>query len=151
MSVPNLNEMDWMVSVFGNKEETFCVHAKLADVYIRQEEAAGRSDSAPSVMDEQTAQEWTRNMKNANNTNGPHWPIDKIKRLIEQRPELQQYELPEVFAVINMMYSDYCKVAEKLNVNSMDFYVGMTKAWLDDEDAGSGKDKTLNYYKYVVQ
>lgn len=151
MSMPNLNEMDWMVSVFGNKEESFCVHAKLADVYVRREGAAGRSDLAPPVMDEQTAEQWTRNMKNADKTEGPHWPIEKIERLVQQRPELQEYELPEVFAVINMMYSDYCDVAKRLNVNSMDFYVHMTKAWLDDEDVRSGKDKTLNYYKYVVQ
>ena len=38
-----------------------------------------------------------------------------------------------------MMYSDYCKVAEKVGASSMDFYAYMAKAFLDDKDAADNK------------
>jgi len=47
-----------------------------------------------------------------------------------------------------MMYSDYSKPAKKFGVNTMDFYVCMAKAWLDDPDAPAGK--TARYYECVV-
>ena len=75
--------------------------------------------------------------------------MEKVKQIVNQKSELQQFELPEVYAVINMIYSDYCEVAQKLNINNIDFYVCMTKAWLDDKDAG--KEKTAKYYEYVVK
>ena len=53
-------------------------------------------------------------------------------------------------AVLNMIYSDYVKVAKKFNVGSnIDFYVDMAKAFLDDKDAGP--DKLTKYYQYVVR
>lgn len=102
-------------------------------------------------LDKHTAEKWTEHMENEDGTTGPHWPVEKVKQLMEQKPELQQFELPEVFAVINMMYSDYYGVATKLNVNNIDFYVCMTKAWLADKDVGAGKGKTAAYYEYVVE
>ena len=47
-----------------------------------------------------------------------------------------------------MMYSDYCKVAEKLNVNIVDFCACMAKAFLDDKDAKP--DKVARYWEYVA-
>ena len=74
-----------------------------------------------------------------------------MRQLHQQKKELQEYELPEVFAVMNMMYSDYCKVAKKFNINNVDFYVGMTAAWLDDQDTAAGEAKTARYYECVVK
>lgn len=51
---------------------------------------------------------------------------------------------------LNLMYSDYSKVAKKHNVGgSIDFYVDMAKAFLDDKDAGP--DKLAKYYRFVVK
>ena len=102
-------------------------------------------------MDEYSAKEWTCHMQNSDGTTGPHWPMDDIKKLMEQHKELQEFDLPDVYAVINMMHSDYSEVAKKLNVNNIDFYVWMTKAWLDDKDVETGKGKTAAYYEYVVK
>ena len=56
----------------------------------------------------------------------------------------------EFWAALNMIYSDYVKVAKKFNVGSnIDFYVDMAKAFLDDKDAGP--DKLAKYYQYVVR
>ena len=52
--------------------------------------------------------------------------------------------------VTNMMYSDYCEVAKKINANNMDFFAEMAKAFLKDKDAGA-QDKLAAYYEYVVK
>lgn len=105
----------------------------------------------PQHMTRETAEEWTRRMRNEDGTTGPHWSMEQVKQLREQKKELQDFDLPDVYAVLNMMYSDYCEVAKKFNVNNMDFYVCMAKAWLDDEDAGAGKAKTAIYYECIAK
>ena len=54
------------------------------------------------------------------------------------------------WVALNMIYSDYVKVAKKFGVgDKIDFYVDMAKAFLDDKDAGP--DKLARYYKYIVR
>ena len=110
-----------------------------------------RKDRPSQKMDEHTAREWTEQMKNEDGTTGPHWSMEQIKKLVEQKKELQEFELADVFAAINMLYSDYVEVAKKFNVNNIDFYICMAKAWLDDDDVATGKGKTAAYYEYVVK
>ena len=50
---------------------------------------------------------------------------------------------------MNMIYSDYCVVAEKLGTSTAEFYAGMAKAFLDDKDAQP--DKLGRYYEYIVE
>lgn len=98
-------------------------------------------------MDMETAKEWTKHMKNEDGTKGPHWSMEQVKQLVNQR-KLDVDEV-EFFAVLNAMYSDYCKVAKKHNVNNMDFYVDLAMAWLQDEDAVP--DKAMMYYECIVK
>lgn len=105
----------------------------------------------PAHMTREMAEEWTRQMKNEDGTRGPHWSMEQIEQLRQQKKELQEFDLPTLFAVMNMMYSDYCGAAKKFNVNNIDFYVCMAKAWLDDEDAGAGKAKTAIYYECIAK
>lgn len=95
------------------------------------------------------AQEWVQKMKNADGTTGPHWTMEKTEEARAQRGISCD---PLAFWVaMNMIYSDYAKVAEKVNANSMDFYVYMAKAFLEDEDArNQGGEKLARYYEYVV-
>lgn len=100
-------------------------------------------------MDMKTAEGWTKSMVNADGSKGAHWNQEQIKQLLEQKADLQGYDLPEVFSAMNMLYSDYCEVAKKFGVNNIDFYVCLAKAWLDDEDAN--EHKTMRYYDCVVK
>ena len=50
---------------------------------------------------------------------------------------------------MNMMYSDYCKTAEKMGVNNAAFYAGLSKAFLEDQDAQP--DKLARYYEYIAR
>lgn len=107
----------------------------------------GGSQGHSEGLDMETAKEWTRGMKNEDGTTGPHWTMEQAKQLIEQRK--LDVEPIEFYAILNAMYSDYCKVAKKHNINNMDFYVDLAMAWLDDEDAVP--DKALMYYECIVK
>jgi len=105
--------------------------------------------SPSKEMDMRTAEEWTRKMKNSDGTAGPHWSVDQVKQLMQQKPDLKGFDLPTVYAVLNMLYSDYGSVLHKYGANNIDAYVAMAKAWLDDEDAGKGK--TMAYYECIAK
>lgn len=93
------------------------------------------------------AEEITRKMVNEDGSKGAHWNMDQTKQVMEQRGI--QCDPVEFYIAMNMMYSDYYPVAKKLNVNSVEFYADMAKAFLDDKDAG--KDKLAKYFAYVVK
>lgn len=107
----------------------------------------GGSQGGSESLDMETAKEWTSGMKNEDGTTGPHWTFDQAKQLMAQKGIKQ--DPIEFWAILNAVYSDYCKVAKKHNVNTMDFYVDIAKAWLDDEDAQEGKART--YFECIVK
>lgn len=108
----------------------------------------GGAKSTGRRMDEDEANAWMSRLENEDGTTGPHWNMEQVRHAMEQRG--MSGDLVEMWAAMNMMYSDYCKVAKKLGVNTMDFYTEMAKAFLDDRDAGAG-DKLSAYYEYVVK
>lgn len=93
------------------------------------------------------AEEITRKMVNEDGSKGAHWSMDQTKQVMEQRGI--QCDPVEFYVAMNMMYSDYYPVAKKLNVNSVDFYAELARAFLEDKDAG--KDKLAKYFAYVVK
>lgn len=100
-----------------------------------------------AIMDKHTAKEWAEHMKNADGTTGAHWTMEQTDQVMKQYGI--QCEPAEFFAVMNMMYSDYCEVLKKFGVNKMDFYAEMAKAFICDEDAQP--DKTERYYEYIAK
>lgn len=96
-------------------------------------------------MDEQTARHWVRKMRNADGTPSPHWQPEQVEPLRMQHcPECGKWEF---WACMNMMYADYCATAKKMGVDKPEFYAGMAKAFLEDEDA---KDNKLMRYMRAV-
>lgn len=92
------------------------------------------------------AEEWTSHMENEDGSKGPHWTLDQAKQVMSQRGI--ECDPLEFWVALCMMYSDYCKAAKKFDVNSLDFYAYMAKAFLDDKDAP--KDKLARYYVYIA-
>lgn len=111
------------------------------------EKMRGGIDSMEDGMTWAIAEHWTNKMENADGSVGPHWPIDQTRQIMEQY-KIQCDEI-EFYATINMMYSDYCKVAKKFNVSTTEFYACMAKAFLEDKDAGP--EKLTKYYEYIVK
>ncbi len=98
-------------------------------------------------LDKQTAEEWTRKMKNADDSRGGHWTMEQTEDVRKQHG----YSLDpvEFYAAMNMCYSDYCEVARAFGVNSVGFYAELANAFLDDKDANDGK--IALYYEYIAK
>lgn len=102
----------------------------------------------PQKMTKEMAEEWTRNMDNSDGSHGAHWSFDQVKQIMAQRGI--DKDPAEFYAALNMIYSDYCAVAKKYNVGgSIDYYVDMAKAFLDDEDAVP--NKLTVYYECIAK
>lgn len=106
-----------------------------------------RGHASSKTFDEQTAHEWMEKLKNADGTTGPHFSKEQVKGMMNQKSV--QLDPMELWIAMNMLYSDYCKVAKKLNVNNVNFYMDMACAFLDDEDAV--EDKLAAYYECIVK
>lgn len=108
---------------------------------------AGHAESNVSTMNYATAEKWLEAMRNDDGTVGPHWSFDQVKGVMHQKDI--DCDPVAFWVAMNMMYSDYSKVAKAMNVNTVDFYAKMAKAFLDDKDAA--ESKLENYYRYIVR
>ena len=98
-------------------------------------------------LDEEMAHEWMKNLQNEDGTKGPHWSMEQVKQVMAQRG--MKEDPLKFWVAMNAMYSDYFTVARKQNVNNLDFYVEMAKAFMGDKDAKG--DKLSIYYQYIVK
>ena len=96
------------------------------------------------------AMAWVDSMENESGETGETWSFEEIEEMAEKHgiPK-QEKKLVEFYAVMNMLASDYYKVAEKFDVLEDDFFVCMAKAFIDDKDAV--KDKVAAYYECIVK
>lgn len=103
-------------------------------------------DGPISPFDRQMAMAWGNGLVNADGARGPHWTMEQINKV------MQDYKVDcdpaEFWAVMNSLYSDYCEVLKKVNA-TVDTYVGLAKAWIDDPDAVP--DKAAAYYTHIVK
>lgn len=103
-------------------------------------------------LTEQTAKEWVDSMENPEDKSKPgeHWNMAQTTQVLKQMK--LPYDPVEFYAVMNMMYSDYFGVAKKYGQSTnTDFFVDLTKAWLDDSDTAAGDKKTEMYYSIVAK
>lgn len=107
----------------------------------------GAMSQATPKFNKRMADEWTAQMQNEDGSKGPHWSMDQVRQVMEQKKI--DCDETEFFAVLNAIYSDYSAVAQKHGVNKQDFYLDMAKAFLQDKDAV--KDKASAYYLYIVR
>lgn len=112
----------------------------------QQHYSRGRASSEEG-LDERTAHEWSKKMKNADGSTGAHWTKEQVKPYMNQVG--YQGDEIEFWIIMNAMYSDYCKVAKKYGVDRPEYYAEIAKAWLDDKDAVP--DKAAAYYECIVK
>ncbi len=140
-------EMERLPNEFPEEYPMSMRHSSANEMESRKgrERVSGYTESRPKLGKE-LAMEWAQGMENEDGTHGPHWTMEQTKQV--QAQQGIDCDPVEFFLAINMMYSDYVKVAKKLGVNKVDFYACMAKAFLDDKDAGP--DKIGRYFEYVV-
>lgn len=98
-------------------------------------------------MTREMAEEWVQNMKNEDGSHGPHWDMEKVQKLMKEKGI--KWDPNEFYAILNALYSDYCKVMKKHGVESDDLYVDLAYAWLNDHDART--NKAFLYYDCIVK
>ena len=99
-------------------------------------------------MTRQKAEAWVSKMKNADGSTGQHWTMEKVRQLAQQKS--LDVDPVELWVTMNMLYSDYGKVAQKHGLQSnVDFFVDMAQAFLDDKDAQP--EKLARYYQYIAK
>lgn len=119
----------------------------------------GRSEHQPQMMggsegedDEhlsrEDAEKWVKGMKSEDGKTGGRWPLNEIKQYAGNFG-VHGDEVVEFFAVMNALYTDYCKVAKKYGVDKVDFWADLAKAFMHDKDAGEGKVK--KYYECIAK
>lgn len=107
----------------------------------------GGASGSGGKLTREMAEEWMRGLENEDGTKGPHWNLDQAKHAMKQRG-IQQ-DPYEFWAVMNALYSDYCKVLKTHGITSADVYADLAAAWLDDEDAVPGK--AAAYFRHLVK
>lgn len=97
------------------------------------------------------AEDWVEGMQNADPEHpvGAKWSMETVKPIAMKNGFNTPDKQLEFWAVMNMMYSDYCEIAKKHGVSTMDFYGDMAKAWMKDKDAV--ENKTAAYIEYVTK
>lgn len=107
----------------------------------------GGAKGAEMEFTPEIAKEWTKKMHNEDGTRGEHWSMEQVKKLMTQRGI--EYNPAEVYAIMNALYSDYCKVLKKYGFNSSEGYLDLALAWLNDQDAIP--NKAMMYYEFIVK
>lgn len=101
----------------------------------------------PLTREKATA--WVHGM-DGESEKGETWTFEEIEEIAEKHGmPMQEKKLVEFYAVMNMLASDYYKVAEKFDVLEDDFFVCMAKAFIDDKDAVP--DKVAMYYECIAK
>lgn len=91
------------------------------------------------------AKDWLGKMQNADGTTGAHWSLEAASRLMVQRGI--DCDPMDFWVTLNMMHSDYSKVAKAYSADNPNFYADMAAAFLCDEDAV--KDKLVQYWEHI--
>lgn len=98
------------------------------------------------------AEKWAAGLVNEDGTYGAHWDIAQTAAAAESvGVQFEHITKEDWYITMNMMYSDYSKVADKYGVGMAEFYADMAKAFLFDKDAASPQAKLEGYYHGVVE
>lgn len=142
-------EMERIPNEAHNDYKTNAEYAPMNEsAYRKSGRSSGHgSGNGYAPLTKQTAMEWAEQFENVDGTHGPHWTMEQVKQVMAQKGI--DCNPISYWLTINMIYSDFSKVAKELGVNNLDFYVKMAKAFLDDPDGG-GEGKIEKYFEYVV-
>ena len=114
----------------------------------------GNSSWAPhhEKLTREKAEKWVRSMHGDDpKSRGEMWSYEDAKKLAEERGlPTEGQEMVDFYVVLNMVYTDYCKVAKEHGVDTEDYYADLAEAWLYDRDAKPPTEKLMAYHKYVI-
>lgn len=98
-------------------------------------------------MTKDIARMWVKSMKHADGGRGEHWSMEQVMHMAKEKGV--DVDPIELYAIMNALYADYCTVFQKHGVASPEFYLDMSRAWIEDSDAV--EDKVAMYYECIVK
>lgn len=112
-----------------------------------------RDYGEPEMFTHKDMETWKSMMKNEDGTRGEHFRSEEVKRACQQAGiDCEEFGEDVFCLAMNMMYSDYCKVAKKYGVDRLEYYADLAKAFLRDKDFdGKPEEKLYLYYKTIVE
>lgn len=118
-----------------------------------EEDYRMRDYGKPKMFSHKDMETWKSMMKNEDGTRGVHFRGEQVKRACEQAGiDCEEFGEDIFCLAMNMMYSDYCKVAKKYGVDMPEYYADLAKAFLRDKDFdGKPEEKLYLYYKAIVE
>lgn len=113
---------------------------------------AMHTGSIPKKLTEQQCKEWMDSLANSDGTDGPKWTKQQVEAEAKKAGiDVNKTGLQALWSCTNMMYSDYCDVAQKYGVDRPSFFIHLAEAFLNDEDfEGSGEEKLSIYYHTIA-
>lgn len=115
----------------------------------RPQEMGYAEEDDEDRLTKEEAEKWVKGMKSEDGRHGGRWPYQEIKQYAGNFGIQGEDKVVEFYAVMNALYTDYCKVAKKYGVDKVDFWADLAKAFMHDKDAGEGKVK--KYYEYIAK
>lgn len=97
---------------------------------------------------------WNRELDNADGTHGPHFSIEQImKAAKDMNIHFDDFDERDLRMAANMLYSDFCEATRPYISPDRDchFYVGLAKAFLEDDDGPEACEKLALYYYCIVE
>ena len=112
-----------------------------------------RDYGKPEMFSHKDMETWKSMMKNEDGTRGEHFRAEQVKHACQQAGiDCEEFGEDIFCLAMNMMYSDYCKVAKKYGVDMPEYYADLAKAFLRDKDFdGKPEEKLYLYYKAIVE
>ena len=112
-----------------------------------------RDYGEPEMFSHKDMETWKSMMRNEDGSRGAHFRPEQVKHACEQAGIDCEEFGDDIFCLaMNMMYSDYCKVAKKYGVDRPEYYADLAKAFLRDKDFdGKPEEKLYIYYKAIVE
>lgn len=115
--------------------------------------ARGSRDTHKMRLSKTDMHDWKQRMENEDGTRGAHYSMDQIMSVADKLGiKFSEFDEKEFCIAVNMMYSDYCKVAKHYVSPDKEimFFADFAKAFLEDEDAPEGSEKLALYYHCIV-
>lgn len=111
---------------------------------------AVEGENAVMPFNRLSAEKWMKEIENEDGTKGAHWTLEQAKQLMAQKGI--KADPVSFWVVLNSMYADYCKTFKKYGVgDKIDFYVDLTKDFLNDKDSVGGDAKVAAYFEHIVK
>lgn len=112
-----------------------------------------RDYGEPEMFSRKDVETWKSMMRNEDGTRGEHFRKEQVEHACQQTGiDCEEFGKDIFCLAMNMMYSDYCKVAKKYGIDTPEFYADMAKAFLRDKDFdGKPEEKLYLYFKTIVE